>query len=314
MSEDPQNSFTNPNLQHVITPEQGGGRVSEKPNPSTDELNQIPTLPQTPETAAAVAPVVEAEKPWFKTTAAKIGAGTLVVAAGVATTVGLMLPKGESAMTSPETSGTPVASAPAVPGETVGVKPEVLTVKSLELPATLTPEQLGTTFVQDRLSQWEMAGSVGGDQLQKDWVKTNLADKDFLAPTIAKNGDTFADALFVSNWRENPDLVKWVDQEKRINLASLETWLKTYKSGDSNDVEAYKSGVTAESTTVVTQSGDAVTISVAATEHDNADKNRAVTLDPGIALIDGNKMTVNATFQLVNGAWKISALDITSRQ
>lgn len=318
MSEDPENSFTNPNLQHVITPEQGGGRVTEKPNPSTDELDQIPTLPRAPETAAALSPAVEAEKPWFKTTAAKIGAGALVVAAGVATTVGLMLPKGESAMTSPETSGTPVASAPAVPGETVGVKPEVLTVKSLELPATLSPEQLGTTFVQDRLSQWEMAGSVGGDQLQKDWIKDGaargIADKDYLAPTIAKNGDTFADALFVSNWRENPDLVKWVDQEKRINLASLETWLKTYKSGDSNDVEPYKSGVTAESTTVVTQSGEAVTISVAATEHDNAVKNRAVKLDPGIALIDGNKMTVNATFQLVGGAWKISALDITSRQ
>lgn len=283
------------------------------PLPEAVERGLVNPTPDTPAGLESTDPTDPAEKKSHK----RLVIGGAAFLAGAAVIAGSVIgikaasdapkntppaPDPKATSQTPEATSTPTANA------------EVLTVKSLEIPAALTPEQLGTTFVQDRLTRWDMAGSVGGDQLQKDWIRTTLADKDFLAPTIAKNGDTFADALFVSNWRENPDLVKWVDQEKRSNLNGLELWLKTYKSGDSNDIEPFSRTSTVESTTVISQTADTVSTSSAATEHTNADKNRAVKLDPGIAMIDGNKITVNTTFQLVDGSWKISVLDIISRQ
>jgi hypothetical protein len=321
MSEYPKDSFNNPNLHSGITPEQiphSGIHHDEYP---VDEFDNTP-LPEamerglvnpTPDTPAGLEPADPAEKKSHK----RLVIGGAAFLAGAAVIAGSVIgikavsdaPKNSAPEPDPNaTSQTPEATPPSTE------QAEVLTVKSLELPATLTPEQLGTTFVQDRRSRWQMAGSVGGDQLKNDWIRTTLADKDFLAPIIAMNGDTFADALFVSNWRENPDLVKWIEATKANNFAGLQLWLKTYNSGDSNDVEPFNYSATVESTTVVSQTANTVSISSAATEHTNADKNRADKLDPGGATVDGNKMTVNTTFQLVDGAWKISALDIVSRQ
>lgn len=265
-----------------------------------------------PESIGPLDPTAEVRKPWFKTTAAKIGAGALVVAAGLATTFGMMLPQGGVADTAPETSGTPSASAPV--GEkaktSTGAQSEKpLTIASLELPASLTPEQLGSTFIQERLTQWGASGQT--DANRKAWLKNTQTEHIFIENTITNSvGDTFADALLVSNWRNIPELRNWVDRRKGINTANLELWFRTYKSGLSEDVEPYKSGSKVESTKVVpTQTADTVSIAVSVTEYDNASMNRAVTLDPNVVAINGNQYIADASLQLDNGHWKISTLE-----
>ncbi len=209
----------------------------------------------------------------------------------------------------PKTDVAP-STRPQSTGDTLTPKQEVFTVQSLELPANLTPEQLSTT-IQDHISQWYMAGSVGGDQLQQEWLKTTLADKDFLEPTITKNGDTFADALLIPDWRNNATLSEWVRSNESNNTACLELWLKTYKSGDSNDIQPFNRSTTVDSTTITSQTVDALSITSSATEHTNADKNRAAKLDPEVAKINGNKYAMNLGLQLINREWKISTIDFS---
>ena len=272
-----------------------------------------PVLPEIPEGIGSLDPTAEVRKPWYKTTAAKIVAGALVVAAGLATTF-MMLPKGEAANTARETSGTPSASAPV--GEkaktSTGAQSEKpLTIASLELPASLTPEQLGSTFIQERLTQWGASGQT--DANRNAWLKNTQTEHIFIENTITNSvADTFADALLVSNWRDITALRNWVDRQKGINTACLELWFRTYKSGLSEDVEPYESGSTVALTTVISQqTAGTMSIAIHTTEYDNASKNRAVKLDPNVSAINGNRYIVNASLQLDNGHWKISTLEFS---
>lgn len=203
------------------------------------------------------------------------------------------------------------ASASAKPGKSSTNAPseKLLTVASLELPGNLTPEQLGSTIIQDRLTQWISSGQT--DANRAAWLKSTLPEGEFIRNTITdKIGNTYADALFVSNWRDIPELKNWVDFQKTNHTASLELWFKTYKSGKSNDIEPYEGGSKVDSTTVVPpQTADTVSIAITATEYDNASKNRSVTLDPSVATINGNKFIVDTTLKLIDGNWKISTLN-----
>lgn len=306
-AENPKNSSINPNLQSVIPPEQGGGRVSEHPTPNTGELNRIPTLPSAPETAASLALAVEEDKPWFKKTATQIGAGALVVAAGVATTVGLMLPKGESVVTTPEASGTPTASAPVTPGETVASTPEVLTVQSLEIPATLTPEQVGTTLIQDRLSAWHMAGA--NDETHKEWLAYNPSGKtvsevnaEFTNQKAAGYGAIFAEALFIPDYQADAQLNAIATALEGINSSNLESYFITH-----SEANVYTSSRTVESTTFISQTADSLTLKINGTEHNNAAQNRIGTkYDPNEIEVNGSRSVITVTLKLIDGTYKIA--------
>ena len=255
----------------------------------------------------------EIETPWYKSTPAKIGAGAIIVAAGVATVVGIMLPKSDTTSTIPRGSGTPVATAPVNPGENIAQNEKQLTVASLEIPSTSSPDQLGKIVVQERLTQWVEAGQTEANMTA--WIKNRLPEIDFIHNTITdKVGDTFADAIFVQNWRENPVLKKWVDARKEDNASTLMLWFRTYKSGKSLDVEPYTSNFTEDSSTVVSEGADTVTVTTLGTLHDNASKNRALELEPTINIINDSKFTATASFLIVNNSWKISNFDIKDNQ
>ena len=267
-----------------------------------------------PEATGSLKQTPENEQSWYRTTAAKVGAGVLVVAAGAAATFGMMLPKGDVVKTAPETSGTPAASAPATPGETPTTvsSEKLLTVASLELPATLTPEQLGSTIMQERLTQWGASGET--DANRKAWLKNTQTEHTFIENTITNSvGDTFADALLVSNWRDIEELRSWVDRRKGINTSNLELWFRTYKSGLSEDTKPYESGSRVDLTTVVPpQTADTVSIASSVTLYDNASMNRAVTLDPNVAAINGYKYMADTTLKLIDNKWKISTLNFST--
>ncbi|MCU1580021.1 MAG: hypothetical protein JWP19_2225 [Rhodoglobus sp.] len=206
----------------------------------------------------------------------------------------------------------PTAEAPAdptaVPSAEATNSAELLTPEDLVLPESLTPEQLGTAFVQDRLSTWEMAGAI--PENENKWVTSDT----FLDETSNKNGDLIADAIMVPNWRDIPALATWVAGEKQSNAGSIDNFFKTFDSGQSADVEPYNRGITAGATSVVSQDNTTLVIATEGTEFTNSDKNRIGTTlaGPNTASINGNKILVTTTFVVLNGTWRISAVSIVN--
>jgi len=85
------------------------------------------------------------KEPFIKTKAAKFGAFGLAAAAGVATVVGLMLPKGDTSNNAPDFGSDPVATETATPGETSTPSPEVVVDANRVTPeqiAAMSPEEL----------------------------------------------------------------------------------------------------------------------------------------------------------------------------
>ena len=189
------------------------------------------------------------------------------------------------------------------PEATPTPKAEVLTVASLEVPAGATQEQLGITIMQDRLSAWEMAGTTPENQRG---YYTSGGSVEFINSLADKNGDLFADALLVPNWRDNASLATWVANEKKINANDLESWFITYNSGIAGDVEVFNAYTTVDSTVTVPQTGMLNTVG---TEHNNADKNRIGSkYDPQELSRNGQKFNFQYSLQTIDGKAKISSL------
>lgn len=188
-----------------------------------------------------------------------------------------------------------------------------LTVQSLEIPAGETPEQLGVAFVQDRFSKWEMAGAT--PEVEKLWGTASGSTGDFVTAQAANSAPIFGDALFVPGYQSDPRLSGFVADQAKSNAHSLESWLLTYQSGDPADLQPYNRGLTVESTKVVSQDANGLTIAVAATEHDNAAKNRMGTTYASsfTSQVNGNKILITLTLTQVNGTEKISAMTIGGR-
>jgi hypothetical protein len=117
------------------------------------------------------------------------------------------------------TSQTPEAT------PTLSAAPEQqLTVQSIEIPANLSPEQLGVTLIQDRLSQWEMAGAT--DANTTAWLQAPSADA-FTLDLAQQNADVFSQALLVEGWQSDPSLISFSAAEQKFNAHILDNFWKT---------------------------------------------------------------------------------------
>lgn len=185
-------------------------------------------------------------------------------------------------------------------------------IKSLELPATLTPEQLGETLVNDRISDWYMYGATAEN-------RNGYYDADgefsYIQELADKNGELFADALFVSNWRElvppqgqKLSLADYVTGFKMANADALENWFKTSDSGDPDDIEPFVRSLKAGHVSIISDSGNEITMTIDTTAINNADKNRIKDLDPSNLTGNGNKFVIFVKFVRVGDLQKISEL------
>lgn len=233
-------------------------------------------------------------------------AGAAVVAGSV---IGFKVasdtPKNQPPKTDPKTtSHTPEAS-PTPTGAA-----EVLTVKSVEIPAGMSPEQLGTTLVQ-RMADWDMDGTTAKNRDAYFAEGAKTGDAGAYAKQISEaSGNIYAEALFGQDWQSEPKIATYVTNEKVSQAASLELWFKTSSGIDSRDKEPFKTWNTVDSVNVVSQSGDSVTERIAVTAHNNVEKNTAAQFDPGVTQLNGEKFEVDATFTTVNGVNKVSNFNI----
>ena len=286
--------------------------VDEFDNTPLPEAVERGLVNPTPDSPAGLEPVDSTEKKSHK----KLVIGGAAFLAGAALVAGSVIglktvgdaPKNAAPAPDPKaTSQTPEAT------QAPTVNAEVLTVKSLEIPAGETPEQLGIAFVQDRFSKWEMAGA--NDAGLAALAAANYSTDGYIIPEANKNAAIFGEALFIPGYQSDSRLAGFVAYQAKSNAHSFEIWSKTYKSSDAVDLEAYSRGISVESTKVVSQDANSLTIAVAATEHDNADKNRAGTdfASSFTSQVNGSKFLITLTLQQVNGTEKISAMTIGSR-
>ena len=229
-----------------------------------------------------------------KLTAAAVGGVLAITLAGCGTTAKAEGPSHET-----------TSSAEATPKSTDNQNEKELTVESVELPASLTPEQLGDTFVT-RLTAWDMAGATPKNQ---DEYITSGGDTSKVMDIVNKNEQVFTDAMFVEGWEQIDSLKGFADTANNRNASALETWFKTYQSGNSLDKEAYTRGAKlVGEPTIDSSDGKTATIEVHLAEYDNVDKNRALTLDPTLDTVNGNRVKVVITAEKSDTSWKISAI------
>lgn len=236
---------------------------------------------------------------------------------GVALLAGIGGSIAASNMNGPDKS--PVAEAPADPTEAQAepetpsesetpASPEAITVESLEISNTLTPEQLGTLFVEERLSAWDSMGTTE-DTLEA--YITSGGDVNVIDETAAKNAELMAEALLVPNWKDIPALAYFVDANTQANESSIELWMKT--SDTNRNEEPYKRWIESESVTSFTEDNGTLTITIDATSRNNVDKNRAGEIDPATLDHKNEPVTIVVAFQDIDGKYKMSSIDIMSR-
>lgn len=271
----------NPNIRTVIAPTERGGGVSA----TTPE-------PQKP------------EKKSRKAIYGAIGgvAGIAVIAASI---IGI-----ESANNQPDRQ--PTTSASGEPSKTPEVTPtpnstaEALTIQSAEIPAGLTPEQLGTTFI-DRVSAWDMAGATEVNSAEYTKAIAAGTTSDFLKQISEANGNIYAAALFGSDeslWQQ-----PYVDNAKNANANHAELWFKTSAGVSKLDVKPYQWWVTVDAVSVVTQADGLVTLKIDATEHEEL-RNRALQLEKHPETLDGTQETWTVNFKTVGNTEQVTSFTI----
>jgi hypothetical protein len=313
-------------------PTRGGGLVSEQPVPHSgnlpDALRERPvndfdntTLPEAFEqgrlpTPDSPAPLIDHHASPKRRRGLVIGLG--VGAAGLAVAAGAVF--GVNSLNAAPKSD-PTAGAPANPSDTAPspsgeASPDAatnrealpITTEAYEISGDLSPEQAVTTFVNDRLSPWSMAGAT--EETVSGYVSAG-GSSDYIRAVAAKNADVIADALFMPGWKFDDKLRDYVAFEQQNNAGALEMWVLTSGSALPQDREPYTRSVTVDDVAVKSAEGNSAVLSVDVTEHDNADQN---TVDERITrtaaqVIEGKKSTGTIAIQKFESTWRVSAIE-----
>ena len=284
-------SNNHPDLKHVIAPERNSGVNGELPEPQRG---------------------LEAKR-------SKRGlAITVGSIAGLAVAAGAVF--GISALAQDKPSSQPTAEAPADPtAEPTPTSPEkneaLPSELDLEIPADLSADELGTTFV-DRYNAWLNAGS-NNQQVIDDWLAaTDMSTGDYVTGLATEYASEFTDALFIEGWDTpgaHDDLVSFRDRVLGGNAHYLELNLKTSDPAY-GDIEPFRDTDRLVATRETSSTDSARVLEVDLTQTNNADKNR-VGEDFGLddAVITVPNYTLIVTFVTVDGHERISAIDARSR-
>lgn len=138
----------------------------------------------------------------------------------------------------------PVAEAPVDPTATPSpvevdpVTPESV-IKSLEIPAGLSTEELGQLIIDERYDAWASASAdtpEEGEKLVEDWrefVRENGVNAlpEFANNIAESNGEVRATALYGPEWRSDSDIVTLVTRRIAINSRFIQLYLATQANG-----------------------------------------------------------------------------------
>jgi|GEM_PF-4240323 len=281
-------------------PEQGKGKNLEDLTVSNTVFEGFKAAPPTP-AERAVFDRKKAEmrerrrstieqKPWYKKTATRIGAGALVLVAAGATVTGLMLPKGDHTANTPnkDPKATSEPSATNTPEASHTTSAETLpTVDSLELNADLLsdPTKLGAAYAESISNWYNAGGTIDNAKAAIDIGNTHTYGQEI----AAKYDPIYEQALFVNDWESRPDLREAIQRATALHASVLELNFDTSSPNiNPQDQEPYvrvDKFIDVESLTPSDFGGqETYSMRIKMQNTDNADKNRV-----GEALTEGDK-------------------------
>lgn len=253
--------FTNPEIKTVILDSPAG--TSEAPRPET-----TPSTPETPRFTKKQ-----------KLIAALAGSALL---AGSAFGIGLAANSGEKPAEAPANTSEPIDPVEPVepaPIEEEPTTPEVdtISVEALEIPADLSAEKLAEIIFEDRFTGWANAGATS--DLFNLGIEQNKSWNELLPEVAAQNKDLFAEALYVSNWEENPELVQNIEAKTETNLAVLGNYVQTAFKTEGPSVEAYYIETLVKSVSESAGENGERILFVEVGQKDNRDQNQITTTE-----------------------------------
>ena len=232
----------------------------------------------------------------------RIIAGTLAVSAGAFALAGCAT---EEVGAAPSRTSTTSETIAPTPEQTES--PE-LTVEQLEIPAGLSAEEVGELIVGDRFTEWLNAGANDTllDRYKQD--EEHASWDEFLPYIAQENKNYFADALYISGWEDNPQLVQYVNGSIEGNTQILRAYVATAWNQDTypENVEPYRQWLEVQS--VVELPNDTQdntrTIEISYKSEDNTDKNVIE------SKLDGSIEVYTITLTTVGETEKISDISV----
>ncbi|UVJ38034.1 hypothetical protein [Arthrobacter sp. CJ23] len=201
-----------------------------------------------------------------------------------------------------ETAKAPETKEPTVPSPENGFP--VPTAEQIKIPATLTPEEVGRAFEQ-RLTAWVMAGAT--KENGEKWL--NTPDKNAYITEIAtQNAKLFTDNMYVNGWESNQRLKNAARSSIDISVQHVRAWFKTSGHVWPEDKEPYHSWEETGDIRVVSSSPDGGVLEITSTSRNNAEKNRASTVEIGINDGVNKTITYRLTYVKEGETFKISNL------
>lgn len=181
-------------------------------------------------------------------------------------------------------------------------------VSNLEIPAGLSTEELGNKIVEN-FELWRNAGFVTPEdeaKLIEDWhsyTTTNSINlKDFALEEAGKNTDKFANALLVSNYKEDTDLVGLYDLFKTLNKRSIINHMLTIQ--DKENKAGYYLSMETFSVNEMLNTGDERMIQIAFSESINIED--LTSSKNTIEQASSDSIVCNVTVSAINGVEKIT--------
>jgi len=176
-------------------------------------------------------------------------------------------------------------------------------IAAIEIKTGMSAQELATTFVDSRLNDWRNNGA--DEQIAYDRLDANLSWDSYVPKRAAENAELYAGALFIPDYKNNPQLVDAVGRIQLNNENIINGYLGT--SGKNNDpsvnLEPLHTDAKASNITEVKNSDGSRTLDFVVTYTNNADKNKFAGRMPTTAQDD-----FTVTFVGVGGTERVSAI------
>lgn len=199
-------------------------------------------------------------------------------------------------------------SAEATPTPTATPEQEI-SVQSIELPTSLTPQQVGEKFFADDVTLWNMAGA-NKKNVDGYWDPNSKYGNDisgYTQPIVDANTEIFKEALFAPNvlLDNTTNIPTYVANMTKNNHARLEDYILT---AHSDKPFRYWSTVEEKDITVLSKTDTTLSLEITSTEHNNVTPDDKVgsKYDPQELEINGYTTKSEVDFTVIDGTYKIT--------
>jgi hypothetical protein len=212
-----------------------------------------------------------------------------------------------------EPKAEPTSSAPATPGEKAPSNHETAAPETLDFTLSAetyinNPKQLIIDYYAT-YNDWQNTGYSKKAATDTDRFSYD-SDMEYSAVLDKASNDAFESDMLVANWQENPNLVKFINNDENVHAEITTLALKTGDGSNREDLAPYQRFTDLDQSSIVVQSATPDKIIVSGLTHgrDNSDQNTAEETSTGI---DPNEEHGGQTLTFVKVGDQFRLADVT---